>query len=83
MKSNVYNGFVGEYIDFYATGIQIKDLMKREKISVQELSNIMKISFQAIYRWQEGKAMPSVYNLFILGQILNSKIENILVIKEK
>lgn len=55
--------------------------MDRENISSKELSEIMHITQQAVYRWQRGKALPSLNNLFILGGLLKSTVDDILVTK--
>ena len=43
----------------------------------------MKVSFQAVYRWQKGETLPTISNMFILGQLLRTGVDSMLVAKEK
>ena len=43
----------------------------------------MKVSFQAVYRWQKGETLPTISNMYVLGQLLDTDIDDILVAKEK
>ena len=70
-------------LDIVATGHRIKELMDEKEIAIKELSKFMGVSFQAVYRWQKGEALPTIPNLFILGQILDIDVDDILVAKEK
>ena len=36
---------------------------------------------QAIYKWQQGVAMPTIDNLVVLAKIFQTTIDNIVVIK--
>lgn len=68
-------------LDIIATGINIKDLMDDKNISIRELSNRLNVSFQAVYRWQHGETLPTITNLFLLAQILQIGVDDILVPK--
>ncbi len=70
-------------VDVAATGCRIKELMEIKGISTRELSGIMKVSFQAVYRWQHGESLPSLDNLFILGRILETAVDDMLVVIEE
>ena len=56
-------------LDTVATGYKIKSLMK--------------VSFQAVYRWQKGETLPTISNMYILGQLLGTDVDDMLVAKEK
>lgn len=67
-------------IDLYKTGQKIEYLRKERGISVKE----MQVYFgfenpQAIYKWQWGKSLPSVDNLFALARLLGVPMQEILV----
>lgn len=67
-------------IDTAETGRNIKRLREREGLSVRDLQMALGLKHpQAIYRWQEGYAMPTVDHLVILAQLLNTAIDEILV----
>ncbi len=65
------------------TGRRIKTLMEEKNIPIKELSEIMNISFQAVYRWQRGETLPTIYNFYILSQILGMPVDDMLVGSEK
>lgn len=70
-------------LDTVATGHKIKDYMEEKQIAIKDLSKIMNVSFQAVYRWQRGETLPTISNLFILGQLLGIDVDDMLVAKEK
>lgn len=37
---------------------------------------------QAIYRWQKGEALPTISNMFILGQLLQVDVDEMMVAKD-
>lgn len=68
-------------INMAATGKNIEKMRKAAGISVKELQNIFGFGTpQAIYKWQNGKTMPSLDNLIILAMVFDVKIEDILVL---
>lgn len=67
-------------IDPVATGKNILSLRKEKGLTVRDLQAFFGFEEpQAIYRWQYGKTLPSVDNLFALSSILEVPIERILV----
>lgn len=67
-------------IDLAATGKNIAALRKKAGISVRELQDIFGFSTpQAIYKGQNGTAMPTIDNLVILAAVLNVTIDEIIV----
>lgn len=69
------------HINVEKTGQNIKNLMKKEKLSVRELATLMDFqSPYAIYKWFRGVGLPSIDSLVMLSAIFNLQIEDILVI---
>lgn len=69
-------------IDLAMTGINITNLRKSAGLSVHDLQMIFGFnSPQAIYKWQNGTALPTVDNLIVLAALLNVRIDDILVVK--
>ena len=69
-----------ETINFAATGQRIKELREARQITVDELAEFMGFEgSRAIYKWQAGKSLPSLDNLFALSRVLHTTIEDILV----
>lgn len=58
-------------IDVEATGKRIQFLRKSKNFSVKDLQPLFGFEFpQAIYRWEEGKYLPSIDTLFILMLVI-------------
>ena len=70
-------------LDTVATGHKIKDFMDEKKIAIKEVSKAMNVSPQAVYRWQKGETLPTISNFYILGQILDTDVDDMLVAKLK
>lgn len=67
-------------IDLRATGENIVRLRKSSGLSVRELQQYFGFEEpQAIYKWQQGKCLPSVDNLFALSCLLGVSMNDILV----
>ena len=68
-------------IDLAATGRNILRLRKDRGLTVRDLQNWFGFEEpQAIYKWQKGKSLPTVDNLYALGVLLEVPIEEILVL---
>ena len=73
-----YNAF--PVIDPIATGKNILYLRKEKGLTVGDLQEYFGFEEpQAIYRWQYGKTLPSVDNLYALSAILGVPMNSILV----
>ena len=69
-------------INMKKTGEQITRLRKKAGISVSELQEELGFSIpQSIYKWQQGRSLPTLDNLVILAFLLNVTIDDILVIE--
>lgn len=67
-------------INMEGTGNRIKELINDAGYSIKELQKAMTpISRQAIYKWQQGKTLPTIDNLMILSKLLSVPIEQIIV----
>ena len=71
-------------IDTVGTGIRIMNLRKQSGLSVKELQNILGFATpNAIYKWQNGAAMPTLDNLIVLEAVFNVPIDDIIVTDNK
>lgn len=71
-------------IDTVGTGIRIMDLRKKAGLSVKDLQMMLGFATpNAIYKWQNGAAMPTLDNLIVLAAIFNVAIDDIIVIDNK
>lgn len=67
-------------IDPVATGENIVRLRQERGLSVRDLQAYFGFEEpQAIYKWQRGKSLPTVDNLYALGALLDVPMEDILV----
>ena len=68
-------------IDMIWTGKNINRLRKQANLSVKDLQNIFGFATpQAIYKWQQGAALPSIDNLVVLAAVLQVSLDDILVV---
>jgi len=68
-------------INMAATGMNITRLRKSAGLSVRDLADILGFATpQAVYKWQNGVAMPTLDNLVVLAAILNVTMDQIIVV---
>ncbi len=66
-------------IDMIKTGQNIIRLRKARGLSVKDLQAIFGFATpQAIYKWQQGTALPSIDNLVVLADVLKVHMDEIL-----
>ena len=67
-------------IDVHATGLNICSRLEAHEILKSELRLYLGYtSAEAIYRWPEGKNLPTLQNLYAISQILGVSINELLV----
>jgi transcriptional regulator with XRE-family HTH domain len=67
-------------IDMVKTGQNIEKLRKQAGLSVKDLQEIFGFATpQAIYKWQQGAALPAIDNLVVLAAVLQVRLDDILV----
>ena len=67
-------------VDLALTGANIVNLRKAAGLSVHDLQMVFGFNYpQAIYKWQNGAALPTVDNLIVLATLFNVLIDDILV----
>ena len=70
-------------IDMVRTGQNIGRLRKQAGLSVKDLQNVFGFATpQAIYKWQQGAALPTLDNLVVLAAVLQVRMDDILVITD-
>ena len=68
-------------IDMTGTGQNINRLRKQAGLSVKDLQDIFGFATpQAIYKWQQGAALPTIDNLVVLAAVLQVRLDDILAI---
>lgn len=67
-------------IDMQATGARIRELRIKNCLTIDQVRDFMGLeSEQAICKWQSGKALPKVDNLYAMARLFGVRIEDILV----
>ena len=67
-------------IDMARTGQNIGRLRKQAGLSVKDLQDVFGFATpQAIYKWQQGVALPTIDNLVVLAAVLQVRVDDILV----
>ncbi len=70
-------------IDMVKTGQNIGRLRKQAGLSVRDLQDVFGFATpQAIYKWQQGAALPTLDNLVVLAAVLQVRMDDILVITD-
>lgn len=70
-------------VDLIKTGENITKLRKAAGLSVKDLQEVFGFGTpQAIYKWQQGVALPTVDNLVVLSVIFGKTIDEILVLDQ-
>ena len=67
-------------IDMIGTGQNIGSLRKQAGLSVRGLQDVFGFATpQAIYKWQQGVALPTIDNLVVLAAVLQVRLDDVLV----
>lgn len=67
-------------IDPVATGANILRLRQERGLTVRDMQDFFGFEEpQAIYKWQRGKSLPSVDNLYALSSLLNVPMDDIII----
>lgn len=67
-------------INTVATGKRIKELCRRNNISVNEVKEFMGFENpQAIYKWLRGESLPSLDNFYALSRLLNVPLDSLII----
>jgi len=68
-------------IDMAATGRNIAKMRQNAGLTVKDLQIFFGFATpQAIYKWQHGKAMPTIDNLVALAMIFGVTMDDIIVV---
>ncbi len=70
-------------IDMKATGLNIKNTMDKKGMKVKDIAVIFGFtSAYPVYKWVNGQNMPNIDNLVVLADVLDTTIDNLLVVKK-
>ncbi len=66
--------------DRFKTGDRFRELRKKHGFSMRQLSDLLDIGEQSLYRWEEGKIIPKVDHLLILCKLYGGLTVNDLLV---
>ena len=67
-------------IDMKATGIWIRHIMNRRKLTVKDVQKYLNLSsVQSIYHWLNGQSVPTVDNLYALSELFQLPVDAMIV----
>ena len=70
-------------IDIVLTGRKIHSVLLENRCKVRQLQEILKLSCpQPIYRWINGKTLPTVDNLYMMHRVFGMHMEDMLVARD-
>ena len=68
------------FIDVEKTGEKLKHISKEKGYGVRDLMTITGFSSQAIYKWFNGRPLPSTDTLVVLSKVFDTEIIELLVV---
>lgn len=66
-------------IDMKATGERMRQLRKQNNLNVRTVCKELGVSPQAMGKWENGKSLPTLENLYALSHIYQTQINDILI----
>ncbi|SEL92428.1 DNA-binding transcriptional regulator, XRE-family HTH domain [Butyrivibrio sp. ob235] len=67
-------------VDMKRTGLRIRELMKKNNIRVRDIVEFMGFeSEQSVYKWLRGDSLPKVDNLYALGRLFHTSMDDIIM----
>ena len=68
-------------INMEATGLNIKNLITKNNMTVKDVAITFGFaSVNPVYKWINGKTLPALDNLVVLAKVLDTKIDDIIVV---
>lgn len=69
-------------IDVLATGKNIRKIRTEKQISVDKIADACLLTRQSIYHWEHGTSLPALDTLILLSDVLETPINDILIINQ-
>lgn len=71
-------------IDRKATGGRLKRLLQERGMKVADLQRFLGLeNHQPVYKWLNGKSLPSLEHLCRIAEVLETSVEDILVYRKE
>ena len=70
-------------IDIEATSCRIREARCRTGLSVDEVRQVFGMTNpQSIYKWEEGRCLPTVDNIVILAKLYGVKVDDLIAVRK-
>ena len=69
---------IGTGIDKEAIGNRLDALFTKYDISTEQVGNLFNISYQAVYKWRNGYAVPELDSLYYLSRMFGVTLDYII-----
>ena len=66
-------------IDMKATGQRLRELRKQKGLTIKTVCEALRVSPQALGKWESGKALPTLDNLYALSFLYNVRMNDMLI----
>lgn len=71
-------------VDMEATGKNIKRLIKKNNLSYRDIQKACLFrTDKAIYKWMQGRSLPTIDNLVILADLFHCTMDDIIVVDRR
>lgn len=71
-------------IDRKATGTRLKRLLQERGMKAADLQRFLSLeNHQPVYKWLNGKSLPSLEHLCRIAEVLETSVEDILVYRKE
>lgn len=78
------NCFIYPVVDAEATGKRIREVMNDQEITPTMIQKVLGgVSLQGIYKWFNGQAMPKLDSFAVISNMLNTPIDDLIVVKNQ
>lgn len=78
------NCFIYPVVDAEATGKKIREIMDKQGVTPAMIQKVLNgVSYTAIYNWFNGKAMPRLDYFAVVSNMLNTPIDDMIVVKNQ
>ncbi len=70
-------------VNTYETGKNIARICEENGLTIRDIAILLNVSRQSVYKWFNGKCLPSLDNLLILSHLFDMSLHDILVCDAK
>ena len=78
-NQNVSGEFTRKILNLSESGANLRRLREKRKLSVSQMSDLLGVTNAAVYRWEEGVAMPTLDNIRNICGLLEESFDCIFV----